>query len=487
MTEKRINNAIEVINYAIQNNISVKEASIKCGFADTYVKNVKAVLKEKYENDTISDELFSSFMDVYEEYEKTRKKNENIENDVISDKLPEDVKSEQTTYKENGDDATFEWKGNDSYPIDHIKTLDELLGACDVDLDVWFVEHYIVNKWDVTSWKNKFPETVQNFQVKAFLKKQREKQRAKMAAEIFNEMTQNYTPPQYNILPKINDKMPPTYNFLEKENNMLEVCIFDLHIGKLAWAGETGENYDVKIASKRFVQALQTILYRASCFTYNKILFPVGNDFFNSDTIENTTTKGTRQDEDLRWQKTYSVGVKLLVDAINLLKQTGVPIEVVVIPGNHDFEKSFYAGSYLEAWFNDDSQITIDNGASPRKYKKHGKVLLGFTHGNEEKEASLPLLMASEKTSKKMWTDTNYHEWHLGHTHRKKNLKYTVLDKGIELSEDLGVTVRYLSSLTGTEEWHHKKGYVGSTKAADAFIWNDQTGLIAHLNSNLVE
>jgi hypothetical protein len=52
-------------------------------------------------------------------------------------------------------------------------------------------------------------------------------------------------------------------------------------------------------------------------------------------------------------------------------------------------------------------------------------------------------------------------------------------------NEDLGVTVRYLSSLTGTEEWHHKKGFIGCIKAADGFIWNDEAGLMAHLNTNL--
>ena len=62
MTEKRIKKAVEIINYAIQNNISVKEASRKTGFAGTYVKNIKAVLLEKYENGTIEDELFSLFM-----------------------------------------------------------------------------------------------------------------------------------------------------------------------------------------------------------------------------------------------------------------------------------------------------------------------------------------------------------------------------------------------------------------------------------------
>lgn len=504
MTEKRIEKAIEVINYAIENNITVTEASTKCGYAYTYVKNVKAVLIDEYKNGTIEDELFSLFMDAYEKYSEN-KITETKEKDVIDNApkgLPAEVKGEQTTYRENGNKAEIEWKGNDfneffdeyartgdeSYPLNHIKTLDQLMKAADVDLDIWKVSRHTVNKWDVTSFKGD-PEngiTVQNFQVKANLERVEQLFKYKYAAELFLEMIKGYKPPQLNIIPKVCDKIPPTYKFLEEENNLLEICIFDLHIGKLAWHGETGEDYDVKIASKRFMDALQLLLYRASCFTYNKIIFPVGNDFFNSDTMDNTTTKGTPQDEDLRWQKTFKVGTRLLVDGINLLKQAGLPIEVVVIPGNHDFERSYYMGSYLEAWFNGDSQVTIDNDASPRKYKKFGEVLLGYTHGGEEKEASLPLIMASDIKSKPLWSITKFHEWHLGHIHRKKNMKYTVLDKGNPLVEDLGVTIRYLSSLTGTEEWHHKKGFIGAIKAADAFIWNDKNGLIAHLNSNII-
>jgi len=186
-------------------------------------------------------------------------------------------------------------------------------------------------------------------------------------------------------------------------------------------------------------------------------------------------------------RKHFNVGTRLLVDAINLLKQTGRPVDVVVIPGNHDFERSYYMGKFLEAWFNNDPSVTMYNGASPRKYYRFGKVLLGFTHGSEEKESSLPLLMATDIESKPMWSETIFHEWHLGHIHRKRNVNYKVVDtKERTLNEDLGVTIRYLSSLTGTEEWHHKKGFVGAIKAADAFIWNDELGLIAHLNSNLI-
>jgi hypothetical protein len=94
--------------------------------------------------------------------------------------------------------------------------------------------------------------------------------------------------------------------------------------------------------------------------------------------------------------------------------------------------------------------------------------------------------MASDIESKPMWSETTYHEWHVGHIHRKREIKYTVLDKAEMTGEELGVTVRYLSSLTGTDAWHFSKGFVGAIKAGDAFIWNVKSGMIAHLNANLV-
>jgi hypothetical protein len=505
MDTKRIDKAIEIINYAIQNQITVTEASVKCGRAYTYVKNIKALVYENYENQNLDDEDFNRFVEAYKRYQseglewKKASKKTDDEFTKISDPrkdkehfvrtehignrqpidLPKTTENEQLFLKINEEEAEGEvtWNSGSNYPKDHVKTLDELLEVSKVDKDLWRVKEYWVNKWDVTAVIDKVAKTYQNWQVKARLEKDVKLSDALDIEKIFKNMAKTYTPPILNIAPKTRGD--------QDENNLLEICIFDLHMGKLAWGGETGENYDTKIARQRFIDAIEKLIRTANALQYSRILFPVGNDFFNSDTIFNTTTKGTQQDEDLRWQKTFNVGVRLLIDGINLLKQTGVPVDVIVIPGNHDFERSFYMGKYLEAWFNNDSAVHINCGASPRKYYRFGNTLLGLTHGGEEKESSLPMIMATDIESKPLWSDTKFHEWHVGHIHRKRNVKFE-LNRNRELNEDLGVTVRYLSSLTGTEEWHHKKGFVGCTKAADAFIWNYEFGLVAHLNTNLI-
>ena len=482
MRKERIEKAVEIINYAILADISVKEASVICGYSDTYVKNTKALVYELYDRNQLGDELFDLFDEAYKRYTEDRNFSAKEEEYVVESKKPDGIPAstggEDLKYSEKGNEATIEWKSGSNYPADHIKTLEELLKATKVDTDLWNVAQYWENKWDVTAVIHDIPRTFQNFQVKARLEKKLTVARERAIGELFKEMIKDYRAPVLQFLPKITT--------VNKEKNFLEISLFDLHFGKLCWGEETGEDFDIKIARQRFLNTIKILIKRASGFNYERILFPVGNDFFNSDNLNNTTTKGTPQDEDLRWQKTFNVGLKLLVDAINMLKQTLVPIDVVVIPGNHDFERSYYMGSVLEAWFHEDTQVNVNNGASPRKYYRFGKVLLGLTHGGEEKEVSLPMIMATDIESKPMWSETLYHEWHLGHIHRKRNVNYAVFDRTRTVSEDLGVTIRYLSSLTGTEEWHHKKGFVGAAKAGEGFIWNDELGLIAHLNSNLI-
>lgn len=468
MDDKRIKNGIKIIKHAIDNNISVGKASVECGYSPTYVKNINSDLKNEIELNKVKNlSLSKEFLSFHDEYKSSYLQ-------IASPKAK--IKTEVKSY-DNGHNLSVNIKGD----IAHIKTIDELIQHCNVDLNEWYLDKYEVNKWDTTSWKSGEPDTHQNFSVKGTLKRKEKEIKSKLALEVFSEGIKNYKPPVFDV---------NEINVLSKkhnnENNLLEISIFDLHLGKLGWAGETGENYDSKIASERFINSIKELLYRASGHSYNRILFPVGSDFFNSDNLFNTTTRGTPQDEDLRWQKTFDIGVKLIKDAIHLLKHTGKPIDVLIIPGNHDFERSFYLGAAIGCCFEGDDMVNVIRDASPRKYYNFGSVLLGFTHGSEEKESSLPMLMATEEASRDYWSNSKFREWHIGHIHRKRKVDYTILEKNKVLTEDLGVTVRYLSSLTGTEEWHHRKGFVSQIKAAEAFIWNHDRGLIATLNTNII-
>lgn len=257
---------------------------------------------------------------------------------------------------------------------------------------------------------------------------------------------------------------------VKKSGNLLVPCIFDLHLGKLAWGEETGEDYDAKIAVKRFRTALEDLINKADATKVEKIIFPVGNDIYNSDKAKPfpQTTNGTPQMDDLRWQKLFRLGVKLIIEATVRLSKIA-PVEVVTVFSNHDHERVFYLGETLSAVFESHPTISVDNSPRVRKYKQWGECLLGFAHGHNEKPTDLPLTMAQE--AKDMWSSTFYREWLLGHLHHKKQQQ-------TETAKDYrGVKVTYLTSPSASDAWHYEKNFVGAIKGAEAYVYNKEEGI----------
>lgn len=255
----------------------------------------------------------------------------------------------------------------------------------------------------------------------------------------------------------------------------LEVDFPDLHFGKLTWEEESGENYDIKIASQLVRDAVASLLGYARHHKIERILLPLGNDFFNVDNKENTTTHGTPQQEDTRYQKTFRMGRQLAVEIIEGLAQLA-PVDVVIIPGNHDETRMFYLGDLLDVKYSKDKNITVNNAAKKRKYYTFGKTLIGLTHGYHEKLDKLSFIMATEQPD--LWAKTHHREWHLGDKHHKKDLLYG--------AEDLnGVTIRLLRSLSATDAWHFDKGFVGTPRGAEAFLWHPEDGLVAQYHTTV--
>jgi len=246
-----------------------------------------------------------------------------------------------------------------------------------------------------------------------------------------------------------------------KSGLLLEVPIVDLHLSKLAWEPETGENYDSKIAEKRFMAVIYDVVERVKGMEFEKILFPVGNDFFNCDTQTGTTTAGTKQDNDSRLRKMYGKGVELLVRGIDILAQIA-PVDVFVVPGNHDEITSYHALMYLSAWFKNNENVTVDTDPKMRKYREFGNCLIGFTHTDKEKKRIFGCMQIEKPEA---WGRTKYREWHGAHLHSE------------QVKEDFGVIVRNLSSVTGTDQWHYESGYVGAVAKSQSFIWDKKLGL----------
>lgn len=253
---------------------------------------------------------------------------------------------------------------------------------------------------------------------------------------------------------------------------LFELPMMDFHLGKLSWLEETGQDYDLKIAEKLWRKVILDLITKALRFgEVEKIIFPVGQDFFHFDTPRGTTTAGTQLDTDTRWQKMFRKGVELLVWAIEELVKIA-PVEVMWIPGNHDQMLSYAAVIGLYQRYSESQNVTVNTLATPRKYILFGKNLIGYSHGDKEGKR-LQGLMQIEAPD--LWGKSIFREFHIGHLHTEM----TVTNNGI--------IFRQISSITASDAWHGENGFLGSTRQAQAFIWDKEFGLQAILNSNVKE
>lgn len=351
-----------------------------------------------------------------------------------------------------------------------IRTLDELLAAAAVDLTVWEVERFVVNKWEsaarLGAGDDARIETAPLYQVKAWLRRNRKAERLVDVGERILADIAAHAPTYPAYAPAI----------VRGERYMTEWSAPDLHLGKLAWAPEAGEDWDMRIARETYLAALEDAIQKASGFPTEKWLVPIGNDFFQYDNLDKTTTAGTPQDTDSRYAKMFQVGEQLLVAALDRLAVIA-PVHGIVVPGNHDRQTALTLGRVLSAWYRNTDRVTIDCSPTLRKYVRYGSNLLGFTHGSEEKPADLPLIMATE--APRDWSETTHREWHIGHTHRSKETRYTAGESF------KGVRVRILPALCAADAWHASKGYVGEARAAETYLWSHDGGYAGHFSSQV--
>ena len=343
-----------------------------------------------------------------------------------------------------------------------IKSLDAAISAAEVDLSEWEVERYVINKWEMAYKDEKTGAKTQDlWQVKLWLKKRK------------SNHVEDYLA---GLEDKIGSWKPvvPNLSKVRSDRHLLEVSLFDAHFGKLAWGGETGTEYDLRIAKNLYQNAVEDLLERSNGFNIEQILFPIGNDFFHVNSWKNTTVNDTPQDVDTRMSKIFEVGCDAVVKAIERCLMVA-PVNVLWVPGNHDPETSYYMAKIIDAWYRNVDEVRVNKEPTFRKYIGYGVNLLGFTHGNEEPHRDLPTLMSTERPD--LWSSSSNRVWHLGHFHKKKETSYNVGDTYN------GVRVQVLPSLSGTDAWHYKKGYVKGNRAAEAYLWSYKDGYAGHFNA----
>lgn len=345
----------------------------------------------------------------------------------------------------------------------------ELLAMAGMDPKMWVSTHSRLNTWQgygklktvnpdgsITECMEKIPL----FQSKASFKR--------LITEKVEEAIAQFVRDAIAPLPK------PTKAELKRRkksagDQMLCWGLWDAHLGMYAWNKEVGEDFDLSIAINRVRNSIDDMIEELRGYPIGKILMPIGNDFMHFDSVKQTTTFGEHHlDCDSRYAKVYLGALYSLVYMVERALEICDDIEVIYVPGNHDYTSSFGLTVALDARFHEDPRVSSDLSMNPRKYRTHGGTLLGFDHGKDVKATSYPIVVASE--AKELWANSTWREMQIGHTHQRRETMYH------GLTPVNGILVRTNPSLSNVDAWHHSKGFLGEPlKSVESWRY-DRTG-----------
>ena len=251
-----------------------------------------------------------------------------------------------------------------------------------------------------------------------------------------------------------------TAPFQETDGVAYEISLPDIHYGKLT-------DLSISAAEEQFMNTIQNLVDKAKGLNIEKFILPIGNDGMNSEGMRLTTTKGTPQHDAIGWRESFQGYCHLMTTAIDYLKSKA-PVQVVVISGNHDFERMFYAGDVIKGWYRNDKNVVVDNSMESRKYVEYGVNMIMYTHGDKEKPSEMPLIMATEQPE--MFARCSVREVHCGHLHKEM------------VNEYRGIKVRFIPSICANDDWHKTMGY-SATRTGQAYIWSKTNGLEGYLQT----
>jgi hypothetical protein len=335
--------------------------------------------------------------------------------------------------------------------ISYVRTLEDALDKAGVDRDIWDVDRWVCNAWEMGSKDDEGNISVTPlWQIKVWLK--RKGLHAATLQSIYDAIGKHPARPRR-----------PAPRAAAPKGCLLNLSIPDLHVGKRPISG-------VYPVESIYEWCIDTILQRVAGVDLAMIHLPIGSDLLNVDNSTETTTKGTPQNQSESFESAAVRAVNLLIATIDRLSEVA-PVRISAVRGNHDRDSTFWIGQVLAAWYRNDGRVTVKApGPGKRVYLRFGSTLILTYHGDCVKPDHLESLMIRERP--KDFAECTYREAHAGHLHKSAR-------KRLFAQDTYGtVLFRQLPSLSPTDQWHDDNGYVGSPRFAEAQVYDPQMGPI---------
>ncbi|MDE2399258.1 MAG: hypothetical protein KGM91_27765, partial [Burkholderiales bacterium] len=190
----------------------------------------------------------------------------------------------------------------------------------------------------------------------------------------------------------------------------------DPHFGLYAWAREVGADFDLSIARRLTLAAIDRLVEASPC-SETALILPLGDVFHMDDQSNQTPAHKHQLDADGRFVKVLEVGIQTFRHAVLRALEKHANVVVRFVGGNHDPHAIWSLAFSIAAYFEKEPRVTVDLSPGAHWFYRFGSVLIGATHGDKTKHPQLLGVMAADRSAD--WGETRHRYFYTGHVHNQ--------------------------------------------------------------------
>lgn len=258
---------------------------------------------------------------------------------------------------------------------------------------------------------------------------------------------------------------PYFFNSDHNEHLLNLYTVSDLHLGMLAWADETGDDWDMHIAEGLFSRWFDAAFKQAPDAAVGVI--SLLGDFAHFDSLDAVTpASGHILDADTRYQKLVRYMIRMVRQVITLALAKHETVKLVIVQGNHDESGMIWLAEMFATLYGEEPRVMVDTSADVYKMVQHGKTTLFFHHGHKARfDAIEPIMIAKFR---KAFGESDYSYAHVGHLHHQK------------IVESRNMIVEQHRTLAAKDAYASRGGWM-SGRSANIITYSSEFGEVGRL------
>lgn len=239
----------------------------------------------------------------------------------------------------------------------------------------------------------------------------------------------------------------------------------DYHLGMLAWHKEGGNDWNISIAERTIIAALQQMIEQSP--KAHTAVINIQGDFLHTDGKTPVTPASKHVlDADSRFPKIRKSAIRVVRSMVNMSLHRHQEVHLIIAEGNHDEEASGWLADLFSVHYEEEPRVTVNDSVLPFYVFEWGNTMLGIHHGHKVKNESLPLLFAAQFPQE--WGRTTRREIHCGHRHHRDEKEYN------------GVTVVQHPTLAARDAYAARGGWIAD-RAAWAITYHKKYGAVGRV------